>query len=67
MDKPYRAIVKLIRVIESCETVGQLNVANKMWNNICSNDIINEEYWTLNDIYDNKLKQLQEKENADSK
>lgn len=63
MDKPYRAIAKLIRTIESCETIGQLNVATQMWENI---NYKIDNYFMINLIYNKKLKELKEKENADS-
>lgn len=70
INKPYRALVKLIRVIESCKTLGQLDTANKMISNLTSlswDNCDTDSYYKIFSIYETKLKQLQEKENANSK
>ncbi|MFA7287355.1 MAG: hypothetical protein WC055_00600 [Melioribacteraceae bacterium] len=66
MDKPYRALVKLIMVIESCETVEHYNSAVKMWTNlnvtVCNYNMYDE----IESIILKKKNKLQEKENANS-
>lgn len=57
----YRAIAKIIRVIKSCVTIGQLGVALKMLNNYgskTSGTFGHGNYYFMLSIYQTKLEEL---------
>ena len=64
-NRPWTDLAKLIRVIESCETEGQLSVmANKMWWVYAKKypSTNNHNYGLINKTYIVKLKELNELE-----